>query len=53
MKPLDKISIKSKFLELQYKMEGIKEIACNYRDKCKELKTDVARIKAKKCTNRG
>ena len=47
MKPLDKISINSKFLELHYKMEGIKEIARNYRDKCKELKIDVARVKAK------
>ena len=47
MKPLDKININSKFLELHYKMEGIKEIARNYRDKCKELKIDVARIEAK------
>ena len=47
MKPLDKISINSKFLELHYKIEGIKEIARNYRDKCKELKIDVARIEAK------
>ena len=48
IEPLDRISIRSKFLEMHSKMEGIKEIARNYRDRCKELKIEVIRTKAQK-----
>lgn len=48
IEPLDRINIRSKFLEMHSKMEGIKEIARNYRDKCKELKIEVMRMKAQK-----
>lgn len=48
MEPLDRINIHSKFLEMHSKVEGIKEIARNYRDKCKELKIELIRMKAQK-----
>ena len=48
IEPLDRINIHSKFVEMHSKMEGIKDIARNYRDKCKELKIELIRMKAQK-----
>jgi len=48
IEPLDKISIRSKFLGMHSKLECVKELARNYRDKCKELKIEVIQMKAQK-----
>ena len=41
IEPLDKISIRSKLLELHTMMGSARELACHYRDRCSELKMQV------------
>lgn len=45
---MDKISIRSKLLEMHSKAENAKELARNYRDRCDELKAEIIKMKAQK-----
>ena len=48
IEPMDKISIRSKLLEMYSKAENAKELARNYRDRCGELKAEIIKMKAQK-----